>query len=179
MNMHKYILTLLIVCIYQFSQAQTDSARIAPIIISKADSMMTMFQQRNWVQFARFNHKGVKDLMGGEEAFITTIETQMKALPDSAIKKASAGKLLQIVFTETDVQCIIEQIVEIDFSGMLIHSVTPLIGESTDGGKNWTFFDGSGASPLIQNKDIKPNLSDRLRIPAVKRNIQQKTGTLP
>ena len=178
-NMRKSIITLSFICAYLIGQAQTDSASIAPIIISKADSMMQMFQQRNWIQFVRFNHKGVKDLMGGDEAFISTIETQMKALPDSAVKKAGVGKLLQLVFTETDIQCVIEQIVEIHFSGMEVYAVTPLIGESKDGGKNWTFFDGSGSSPLIQNKDIKPNLSDRLIIPAVKRNIQQKTGTLP
>ncbi|MBN8664740.1 MAG: hypothetical protein K2Y12_06965 [Chitinophagaceae bacterium] len=177
--MRKHILTLFFLCLSLLSQAQQDSASIAPIIINKADSMMQMFLQRNWVQFARFNHKGVKDLMGGDEAFIAAIETQMKALPDTAVKKASAGKLLQIVFTKTDIQCVIEQIVEIDFSGIVMHSITPLIGESRDGGKNWTFFDGSGSTPLIQNKDIKPDLSDQLVLPAVKRNMIQKKGTLP
>jgi hypothetical protein len=46
------------------------------------------------------------------------------------------------------------------------------VGESLNGGNSWTFFDASNGG-LVTAKDIKPNISPELTIPAKKQKMQK------
>jgi hypothetical protein len=107
-------------------------------------------------------------MMGGEQAFASFVSRQMKQIPDSAVKGVALGKILQIVKTPHDQQCVVEQNTNIEMEGVDLSRTTYLIGESLDSGRTWTFLDAtakSGVSP----KAIKPDLSDELKIPVTKK----------
>ena len=138
-------------------------------IYRSADSMMAAFKRKDWITFAKYNHPAMMKMMGGQQSFASFIAEQMKQIPDTAIKKLETGKILQVVKTDKDEQCVIEQNMEMQMEGTKILSTTYLIGESLDGGKNWTFFDASTKAMAL--KDIKPNISPKLKIPEKKQEI--------
>ncbi|WP_207495140.1 hypothetical protein [Aridibaculum aurantiacum] len=141
-------------------------------IYRSADSMMTAFKRQDWQTFASYNHPAMMRMMGGAENFVFFIKEQMKHIPDTAIKVMAAGNILQVVKTETDHQCVLEQHMHMLLEGININTTTYLVGESVDEGKNWTFFDAS-SNGLVTPKDIKPNLSNELNIPAQKKEVKQ------
>jgi hypothetical protein len=136
-----------------------------------SDSMLAAFKRKDWPAFAQFNHPAMMKMMGGQQAFASFIGEQMKQIPDTAIKKLETGKILQVVKTNKDQQCVVEQKMEMHLEGTTISSTTYLIGESLDGGKNWTFFDAS--TKAMAPKDIKPDISPELKIPEKKQEIQE------
>jgi hypothetical protein len=139
-------------------------------IYRSADSMMTAFKKKDWITFARFNHPKMIKMIGGKEDFLKKLNDDMKKIPDSAIKRMEAGKVLQVVRTNTDQQCVVEQFMVMHMNGFNISSTTYLIGESLDEGRTWTFFDGSNEG-VLKSTDIKPNLSPELKIPEKKQEV--------
>lgn len=111
-------------------------------------------------------------MMGGVDNFVTFISQQMKHIPDTAVKQIGAGNILQLVKTDKDQQCVLEQHMHMLLEGIDINSTTYLVGESLDNGNTWKFFDAS-SNGLVTAKDIKPNLSPELTIPAQKKEIKQ------
>jgi hypothetical protein len=140
-------------------------------IYRSADSMLAAFKRKDWQTFASYNHPAITKMMGGEQAFASFIREQMNQIPDTAIKRIQAGKILQLIKTNNDQQCVIEQTMEMHIEGVKISDTTYLIGESLDGGRNWTFLDASVNARAP--KDIKADISSKLRIPAKKRDMQK------
>lgn len=139
-------------------------------IYRSGDSMLAAFKRRDWKTFVRYNHPNMTKKMGGAEAFASFIDIQMKQTPPGSIKNIRLGKILQVVDTPKDEQCVVEQNLIMELDGSSIYKTTYLIGESTDSGKTWTFFDASTKAGVLP-KDIKPDLSDDLKIPASKNEI--------
>lgn len=135
------------------------------------DSMLSAFKRKDWISFVKYNNPNMTRRMGGAEAFASFINTQMKQVPDSAIQNIALGKILQVVKTPVDMQCVVEQNMTMRSAGTTMEKTTYLIGESTDNGQNWTFFDAS-TKTMLSAKDIKPNLSDQLKIPESKKEIK-------
>lgn len=142
------------------------TTKIEQDIYRSGDSMLAAFQRKDWATFVRYNHPNMVKRMGGTEAFASFINLQMKQIPDNAIKSISLGKILQIVKTAKDLQCVVEQNTKMELQGVPVDKTTYLIGKSVDNGDQWTFFDASTKTALLP-KDIKADLSNQLRIPAV------------
>ena len=140
-------------------------------IYRSSDSMMQAFKNKDWATFAQYNHPAMLKMMGGEEAFEKLLASQMKEIPDTAIKSIVVGKILQVVKTAQDHQCVIEQNMVMEIEKMRITSTTYLVGESLNGGKSWTFFDASGEG-IIKPTDIKPNLSPEIKVPKKKQETK-------
>jgi uncharacterized protein YlzI (FlbEa/FlbD family) len=140
-------------------------------IYRSVDSMLAAFKRNDFTTFVKYHNPGMVKMMGGEASFASFISEQMRQIPDTTIKKIEAGKILQVVRTNRDYQCIVEQITEIHTEGTKILSTTYLVGESVDGGKWWTFFDASTSARAP--KEIKPNLSPKLKIPQKKREMEK------
>ena len=141
-------------------------------IYRSADSMLAAFRRQDWQTFARYNHPAMMKMMGGPDKFVFFIKEQMKHIPDTAVKKIGAGNILQVIKTENDHQCVVEQHMHMRLEGIDINTITYLVGESLDGGKNWTFFDAS-SNGLVTPKDIKPDISAELTIPSLKKEVKQ------
>jgi hypothetical protein len=140
-------------------------------IYRSADSMMTAFKAKDWATFARYNHPAMVKMVGGQEAMINMIAQQMQQIPDTAIKSIGVGKILQVVKTEQDHQCVVEQNMLMEMQGRRLNSTTYLVGESLNGGKSWTFFDASSGG-VVKPKDLKPNLSPEIMIPEKKQDMK-------
>lgn len=140
-------------------------------IYRSADSMMAAFKRHDYKTFAKYNHPAMTKIMGGPEAFALFIAQQMKQIPDTAIKRVDIGKILQIVKTGKDMQCVIEQHMVMEMEGNRIKQTSYIVGESLDTGKNWTFFDASVSS--LSPTKIKPDLSPQLIIPPQKKVIEK------
>jgi len=130
--------------------------------------MLAAFKRKDWVNFVKYNHPAMVKRMGGAEAFASFINQQMRQIPDSAIQSIALGKILQIVKTPHDQQCIVEQNMKMMMEGVDLSRTTYLIGESLDNGVTWTFLDATANSGLPP-KAIKPDLSDELKIPVTKK----------
>lgn len=141
-------------------------------IYRSADSMMAAFKRKDYETFARYNHPAMMKMMGGSANFVAFIKEQMKSIPDTAIKVIGAADILQVVKTANDQQCVVSQQMQMILEGIEINTTTYLVGESLDEGKSWTFFDAS-SSGLVTPKDIKPDISPELVIPAQKKDVKQ------
>jgi hypothetical protein len=95
----------------------------------------------------------------------------MKQIPDTAIKSIGVGKILQVVKTDQDHQCVVEQNMLMEMQGMRLSSTTYLVGESLNGGKSWTFFDASTGG-AVKPTDLKPNLSPEIKVPEKKQDMK-------
>jgi hypothetical protein len=142
------------------------TTKVAQHIYRSGDSMLAAFKRKDWVTFVQYNHPNLVKRMGGTEAFASFINLQMKQIPEHAIKSISLGKILQIVKTAKDVQCVVEQNTKMELQGVSLDKTTYLIGESIDNGEHWTFFDASTKTALLP-KDIKPDISSQIKIPLV------------
>ncbi len=129
------------------------------------DSMMAAFKRKDYKKFTSYQHPNMTKMMGGPEPFASFIDLQMKQLPKAVVKDIRFGKILQVVKTERDMQCLVEQNLQMEAEGLNLDRTTYLVGESLDGGKIWTFFDATVKSRLLP-KDIKPDISPELKIPA-------------
>ncbi|HEX8331513.1 MAG TPA: hypothetical protein VF622_02755 [Segetibacter sp.] len=141
-------------------------------IYRSADSMMSAFKNKDWATFANYSHPAMIKMMGGQEAFVKLITDQMQQIPDTAIKSIGVGKIMQVVKTDQDQQCVVEQNMLMELQGMRITSTTYLVGESLNGGKSWTFFDASNGG-VVKPKDLKPNLSPEIKVPEKKQDMKQ------
>ena len=133
-------------------------------IYRSGDSMLAAFARKDWVTFVKYNHPAMTKIMGGPQAFASFISQQMNQIPDTAIKKIELGKILQILKTPQDQQCVVEQNMQIVMEGVDLSRTTYLVGESLDNGKSWTFLDASAKSGVTA-KQLKPDISDELKIP--------------
>ena len=128
------------------------------------DSMLAAFNRKDWMTFVKYNHPNMTKRMGGNTSFASFISKQMDQIPDTVIKSVEMGKILQVVKTPKDEQCVVEQIIKMNLDGKTIDKKTYLIGESLDEGNNWTFFDASTKTGLTP-QDIKPDVSKALKVP--------------
>jgi hypothetical protein len=136
-----------------------------------ADSMIDAFKRKDWPTFVKYNHPNLVKIVGGPEAFASFINLQMKQIPDSVVKNIEIGRVLQVVKTPKDEQCLVEQNMRLQSAGVTFSKTTYLIGESVNSGKNWTFFDVSTNSRLTP-KHIKPDISKELIIPDKKTVVE-------
>ena len=168
--MRKIILAITI-SLYSFTAwSQTDSASLAPVIKASADSMTTAFKNKDFTTFARFNNTRLLDLIGGEEAFVSFIEKQMELLKEVSFNEMKPGRVIRIINYNSTYQCIIEQLSEIKMEGIVVSSVSHLVGLSTDNGKSWRFADGNNGTKEEFNS-ILPELSPDLLIPKKKQEM--------
>lgn len=136
-------------------------------IYSSGDSMLAAFRRKDWNGFVTYQHPNMIQRMGGVEAFASFVQLQMKQVADTSITDLSLGKILQVVKTPIDEQCVVEQKIQMQLEGFEVNKTTYLVGESLDKGKTWTFFDAS-TKTLLSPKEIKPDISPELQIPEAK-----------
>lgn len=163
MNKRPLLLILSLFLVIQLN-AQFDSSFIKTNIRRCADSLVHSFKTRNWDQFARYSYPAMVASLGGVKEFKDYISNIFSQIPDSAWKKYQAGKILQLIRTGRDYQAVIELNSIVEWQGFRTTSTAYLVGESWDGGMFWTFFDSQGDRRAA--KQINPNLSDQLIIPA-------------
>jgi hypothetical protein len=157
------LLPVLVLFLTMEANAQFDSSFVKRQITTCADSLAYGFRTRNWDVFARYSNPAIIGTMGGKEEFIRTIATMFGDIPDSSWKQYKPGRILQVLKSGTDFQCMIEMHSIIEVDQKRITSLSHLVGQSWDGGIFWTFFDSR--NDVLATRQIKPDLNETLVIP--------------
>lgn len=158
------------------AKAQSDSASLVPYIRAAADSMTAAFGRQDFKAFAAYSNPKLVDMLGGRESFANFMESQMSSLKGMRFVQVRAGRILRVIANGKPKQCIVEQLLELDYQGSPIAGISHLIGISEDG-KEWTFADGNSDA----GKNIKmliPEISPLLVIPKKKQVFGVKLDSL-
>jgi len=147
--------------------AQIDSATLANRIYSAEDSMMAIFKRKDWTAYAEYMHPVLIQLLGGKEKFIKTMQ-DLKILEEAEVQAYKKGKILQLVKTEKDYQCIVETFMQMEVAGNLFSGSSYDIGVSADG-KTWTFFRIEETITPAQIRQLFPNLHSNFKLPKAQR----------
>lgn len=161
---HLRLLPVLVLFTTIDSHAQFDSSFVKSQITKCADSLAYGFRTRNWEVFARYSNPAMIGTLGGKEEFIKFISSLFTDIPETAWKLYKPGKILQVVKSGPDLQCLIELNSIIETEDKRITSKSHLVGQSWDGGLFWTFFDSQ--NDALAARQIKPDLSEAIVIPA-------------
>jgi hypothetical protein len=175
--MRKSIITICFFALANVSMAQADSVKLVPLIRAAADSMTTAFLKKDFTTFAHFNNIHVLDLLGGEAGFVEFLEKQMELLKDVSFSEMKTGRVIRVLAYNGTQQCIIEQQTEIKMEGIVVSSVSHLVGFSVDGGVNWRFADANNGTKE-EFGSIMPELSPSLIIPKKKQEMGKSLSEL-
>jgi hypothetical protein len=168
--MRKSIISICFFLLASIARSQTDSLSLIPGIRAAADSMTTAFRNKDFTTFAHFNNTRLLDLIGGESGFVEFMEKQFELLKDVTFTEMKAGRIIRVLAYNETHQCIIEQLSEIKMEGIVVSSVSHLVGLSLDGGKSWRFTDANNGTKE-EFATIMPELSPALMIPKKKQEM--------
>lgn len=152
-------------------EAQFDTGFARKNITRCADSLVRGFRTKNWELFSLYSNPAIIGTMGGKAAFIQFVSQTFSTIPASAWKSYKPGNVLQVVKTPYDLQSVIELISVVEWEGKRVSSTAALVGQSWDGGLNWTFFDSQNDSNAV--KMIKPDISPEIKIPAKNEKVER------
>ena len=170
------VFSLVLMATVLSSRAQTDSASLVPGIRAAADSMTAAFARKDFKAFTAFNTPKLVEMLGGPESFVNFLEKQVSELKGMSFKEVRAGRILRVLPNTKPMQCIVEQLMEIDYQGSPISAITHLVGIS-DNGRDWTFADGN--SDTGSNiKLLIPQISPALVIPKKKQAFGVKLDSM-
>ncbi len=175
--MRKSIITVCFMVLGNICMSQADSVRLVPIIKAAADSMTNAFLKKDFTTFAHFNNTRLLDMLGGESGFVEFLEKQIELLKDVNFKEMKTGRIIRVLAFNGTHQCIIEQQSELSMEGMVISSVSHLVGLSADGGVNWRFADANNGTKE-EFASIMPELSPAMIIPKKKQEMGKSLAEL-
>jgi hypothetical protein len=175
--MRKSIITICLFFLTSVSKSQTDSASLIPGIRAAADSMTTAFRNKDFTTFAHFNNTRLMDMLGGESGFVEFMEKQIELLKDVSFTEMKAGRVIRVLTCNGTQQCIIEQLSEIKMEGIVVSSVSHLVGLSVDGGKSWRFADANNGTKE-EFASIMPELCPTMLIPKKKQEMGMSLADL-
>jgi hypothetical protein len=168
--MRKSIITICFIILGNVCMSQADSVRLVPVIKAAADSMTNAFLKKDFTSFAHFNNTRLLDMLGGETGFVEFLEKQIELLKDVNFTEMKTGRIIRVLAFNGTHQCIIEQQSELSMDGMVISSVSHLVGLSADGGVNWRFADANNGTKE-EFASIMPELSPAMIIPKKKQEM--------
>lgn len=168
--MRKSIITICFIVLGNVCMSQADSVRLVPVIKAAADSMTNAFLKKDFTTFAHFNNTRLLDMLGGETGFVEFLEKQIELLKDVNFTEMKTGRIIRVLVFNGTHQCIIEQQSELSMDGMVISSVSHLVGLSADGGVNWRFADANNGTKE-EFASIMPELSPAMIIPKKKQEM--------
>ncbi len=175
--MRKSIFSICFILLASLAKTQTDSLSLIPGIRAAADSMTTAFRNKDFTTFAHYNNTRLLDLVGGESGFVEFMEKQIELLKDVTFTEMKAGRIIRVLAYNGTQQCIIEQLSEIKMEGIVVSSVSHLVGLSVDGGKSWRFTDANNGTKE-EFASIMPELSPALIIPKKKQEMGKTLAEL-
>lgn len=170
--MLKQILLISLCLLLVFTgDAQFDTSFAKKNINRCADSLVKGFRTKNWELFALYSNPAIIGTMGGKESFISFVSQTFSTIPAEAWKMYKPGKIIQLVKTPYDLQSVSELHSVVEWEGKRVTATSFLVGQSWDGGLNWTFFDSQSDSNAVNS--IKPDISPDLKIPAKKEKAER------
>lgn len=167
---------LLFLALSRSGRGQSDSASLVPYIRAAADSMTAAFSRQDFKSFVGYSNPKLVEMLGGRESFVNFMESQVGSLKGMHFNTVRAGRILRVLPDTKPMQCLVEQLLELDYQGSPVSGVSHLVGIS-DNGRDWTFADGNSDA----GKNIRmliPQVSPLLVIPKKKQVFGVKLDSL-
>lgn len=161
----KIILFASVMLISLCSYAQDDAALIKTML-DHANEMGKKFIAKDYVGFLKYSHPAVIKVMGGEEKMTADTVKELQSLEKEGITFLSVkfGVPSKIIKVDTELQCTLPEIIEMQVTGGKLTATTTMIAVSQDNGKNWYFIDAAGNN-IDNMRLLIPTLSKELYIP--------------
>ncbi len=157
-------LALLLLILPPRARAQNDAA--SANLKVQAQECLDALLSKNYAKVVDRTYPKVVEFLGGRDAMISLLETQMPALEAEGItfKQATlAAPEAPVVAGDTQ-YVVVPQTVILNIKGDEWEQRSYLLGISKDGGKIWTFVDGAGINQAMRTA-ILPDLPVTMQLP--------------
>jgi hypothetical protein len=163
----KYAAILLLYALHLVACAgQTVKNVHSESVEKQAKLMADALLSRDYTSFAKYTYFRVIEMAGGEQKMIEAMEEGSKDMESRgvAITAVSFGKVSELIVEKDELQCTIQQEIEMRVPDGRLTTHSTLIAISTDNGESWFFIDTPGRD-IQAMRDTYPNLSADLIIP--------------
>jgi hypothetical protein len=140
--------------------AQSREAIVSQHALADADSLLSAFQNNRSGQYTEMSYPGVITYYGGIRNYQQYIERE-RALSDSTSEKT---EIVQLLNNNNEWQCVIKKTHPRIIDGKKAYIVSYLVGQSTDNGMTWKYFDVAFNS-VANIAYIMPDKFEGLTIP--------------
>lgn len=141
--------------------AQSDSLFASQRALLFADSLLRSYHDSDLTSYTDLSYPGVIEYYGGRKNFVQYVN-RSKAIQAAELREEV--RLVQLVSNAVEWQCVVQKVSENIVDNRKASIITYLIGQSTDNGRSWTFFDVA-TNPVRNVSDIMPDVFDTLIIP--------------
>lgn len=134
-----------------------------------AKEMLDAFVKGDYAKTIDFTYPGVVKELGGRKKAIEMTETAMKEMKAKGIefKEVKLGDPGEFLTEGKNTFVVVPTINEMTFPKGTLRGKFYLLGISPDGGKSWTFADGTGMQDKELRDKILPKLPEKLNLPEV------------
>jgi hypothetical protein len=140
--------------------AQSREEVVSKRALVSADSLLSAFQNNRSGQYTEMSYPGVISYYGGIRNYQQYIE-RARAVSDGAPEKT---EIVQLLHNNNEWQCVIKKTHPRIIDGKKAYIVSYLVGQSTDNGMTWKYFDVAFNS-VANIGYIMPDKFEQLTIP--------------
>jgi hypothetical protein len=130
-------------------------------IKSEAQIMANYLVKKDFDNFVKYMYPPIIKMAGGKDKILEVLKAGLST--GTELVGVEISNPSDTVVVNNEIQCTLEQMVELSVKGGKLKAKSSLIGISMDNGKKWFFIDAS--SPIEQMQLRYSNLSNRLVIP--------------
>ena len=143
-----------------YIRAQSPEAIVSQRALAYADSLLNAFRYNRAGQYTDMSYPGVISYYGGIRSFQQYIE-RARSLSDGVQEKTEITQLLN---NNKEWQCVIKKTHPRIIDGKKAYIVSYLVGQSTDNGMTWKYFDVAFNS-VANISYIMPDKFEKLTVP--------------
>jgi hypothetical protein len=147
-----------------------------PNLAIQAKQLETALATKDYAKVIDLTYPKVVEVGGGREKLLARMTNEMQTMEAEGVVllSSTASAPSQYVSDANGIYAVVPVTTKIKATDGIFQTEGSLIGISTDGGQNWTFFDATGKDQT-ELKKILPNLS-QLNIPAEKPPVKLATN---
>jgi hypothetical protein len=129
-----------------------------------ADSLLNAFRNNELNQYIDMSYPGIISYYGGKKNFQDYIERERTVITSDNESTPEKIELMQIQKEKDEWQCVIKKTTKTNIDGKKAFIISYLVGQSTDEGQTWKYFDVAINS--VENIGyIMPDIFNTLSIP--------------
>jgi hypothetical protein len=164
--MRKSVHALLVLVVCPIVAAAQEESRPA-VVKKKAQEVGEALKKEDYAKVVDLTYPKVVELVGGREKMIDVLKVGMKKLKDEgfSFRSVEVAEPGEYVEEGKSTYVVVPTTTEMSVPGGRMVLRSYLLGISTDGGKAWTFVDGSGMGTVEKRKMIFPKLPEKLKLP--------------
>ena len=135
------------------------------VVKKKAGEIVAAIKKEEYAKVVDLTYPKVVELMGGREKMLAELEAGMKQLKEKgfSFKSVEVGEPGELMTEGKNTFAVVPTTTEMAAPGGKIVLESYLLGISSDGGKAWTFVDGSGIGTAEKRELILPKLPSEAR----------------